>query len=141
MISITPGFAINESEIEERFVRASGPGGQNINKVATAVQIRFHAAASPNLSEEVCERLRHIAGRRMTEDGIIIIDARRFRTQERNRNDARERLVELIRRAAIPPRIRRPTRPTAGARRARLEDKKLRSRTKILRRTTTDDKS
>jgi ribosome-associated protein len=77
----------------------------------------------------------------MTEDGIIIIDARRFRTQERNRNDARERLVELIRRAAIPPRIRRPTRPTAGARRARLEDKKLRSRTKILRRTTTDDKS
>jgi ribosome-associated protein len=139
MIPIAPGIAIDEGEIEERFVRASGPGGQNVNKVATAVQIRFDAAASPSLPEAVRERLRRIAGRRMTEDGILIIDARRFRTQERNRSDARERLIELIRRAAIVPRIRRPTRPTAGARRARLEDKKLRGRTKSLRRTTTDD--
>src|SRR3954449_4070978 len=98
-LAITPAVAIDDSEIEERFVRASGPGGQNVNKVATAVQLRFDAARSPSLTDEVRQRLRALAGSRMTDDGVVVIDARAFRTQSQNREDARERLVDLIRRA------------------------------------------
>src|SRR5215813_8407242 len=100
---ITPALAIDDSELDERFVRASGPGGQNVNKVATAVQLRFDAARSPSLSDEVRHRLRAIAGSRMTDEGVLVIDARAFRTQAQNREDARERLADLIRRALVRP--------------------------------------
>jgi ribosome-associated protein len=139
-LKITPTLAIDESEFDERFVQSSGPGGQNVNKVATAVQLRFDVARSPALSEPVKQRLRAFAGRRMTADGVLVIDARRFRTQERNRADARERLIDLIRRAALPARKRIPTRPTAAAKRRRLDVKKIRSTTKRTRsRPTTED--
>lgn len=123
---VTPELAIDESEIEERFILAAGPGGQNVNKVASAVQLRFDAARSLALSEAVRARLRSLAGRRMTRDGVLVIEARRFRSQERNRADARERLIGLIRRAVEPPSPRRPTRPPAAARRRRLDDKRAR---------------
>ncbi|MFC1972593.1 alternative ribosome rescue aminoacyl-tRNA hydrolase ArfB [Chloroflexota bacterium] len=124
MIPITRTIAIDESEIQEYFVRASGPGGQNVNKVATAVQIRFDVANSRSLSEEVKKRLISLAGKQITEDGILIIDARRFRTQGRNREDATARLVELIRNAAHKPKIRRKTRPTLASKIRRLESKR-----------------
>jgi ribosome-associated protein len=124
MISITRTIKIDESEIHEYFVRASGPGGQNVNKVATTVQLRFDVVNSRSLTEEVRKRLISLAGNRMTEDGILIIDARRFRTQGRNREDAIERLVELIRNAAQRPKIRRKTRPTLASKVRRLESKK-----------------
>ncbi len=133
MISITPTLAIDESEIHERFVRASGPGGQNVNKVATAVQLRFDAAHSPSLPDDVKRRLRAIAGARMTGEGEILIDAREHRSQEQNRAEALRRLVELIRQAARPPKKRRKTRPTRASQERRLQTKKQRGETKRLR--------
>jgi ribosome-associated protein len=135
MIRITPSISIGEGELEERFIRASGPGGQNVNKLASAVQLRFDARRSPSLPDDVRARLERLAGRRLTRDGVIVINAQRHRTQERNREDARERLVDLIRRAAVPPIPRRATKPTAAARERRLESKKRRSSIKGLRRT------
>lgn len=130
MIRVTGNIAIDEAEIELRFVRSAGPGGQNVNKVATAVQLRFDVAHSPSLPAPVRERLARLAGRRMSTEGVLIITAQRFRTQARNREDAIERLVALIRQAAVIPRQRKPTRPSGAERRRRLEDKRRRSEIK-----------
>jgi len=134
MIYITPTIAINESEIKQEFIRASGPGGQNVNKVSTAVQLRFNVASSPSLPDDIRKRLVNLAGRRITEDGELIIHARRFRTQERNRQDAFDRLVKLIRKASERPKVRRKTRPTLQSKRRRLEAKHHRSEAKRMRR-------
>ena len=133
MIPVTAKIAIDEREIDEQFVRASGPGGQNVNKLSTAVQLRFDVRHSPSLEPEVRTRLERLAGARLTRDGVLIIIAQRHRTQERNRDDALERLVELIRAAAVRPTPRRPTRPTLGSKVRRLEGKKRRSGVKALR--------
>ncbi len=133
MIFITDTIAIDEKEIQEDFIRASGPGGQNVNKVATAVQLRFDAGRSPSLSPDVRRRLATLAGRRMTEDGILIIHARRFRTQDRNRQDAMDRLIALIRRATLRPKPRHKTKPTLASRERRLESKRRRGQTKRIR--------
>ena len=133
MIQVTPTIALDESEIEEVFVRASGPGGQNVNKVATAVQLRFDVGRSRSLPEDVRQRLIGLAGKRMTRERELVIDARRFRTRERNRQDAMDRLVELIRKASVKPRIRRKTKPSLTAKRRRLENKRRRSEIKRLR--------
>jgi ribosome-associated protein len=129
-LEITPALVIDDSELEERFVRASGPGGQNVNKVSTAVQLRFDVGRSRMLSEEVRARLRAIAGSRMTGEDVLVIDARSHRTQGQNREDARARLAEFIRRALIRPKRRQKTRPGAAATQRRLDTKKLRAKTK-----------
>ena len=133
MIRITDEIAIDDGEISETFVRASGPGGQNVNKLATAVQLRFDVRHSPSLPPDVRARLVRLAGSRLTQDGVLVIMAQRHRTQERNREDARERLVELIRQATVRPKPRRPTRPTAASRERRIEGKKRRAGVKRLR--------
>jgi ribosome-associated protein len=133
MIRITDHIAIDESELTESFVRASGPGGQNVNKLATAVQLRFDVRHSRSLPADVRARLAALAGRRLTQDGVLVIIAQRHRTQERNREDARARFVELIRAAAVVPKRRRLTKPTAASRERRIESKKRRSGVKRLR--------
>ncbi len=139
MIRITREIAIDEKELRETFVRASGPGGQNVNKVATAVQLRFDVRHSPSLPEQVRRRLVHLAGRRIHRDGALLLQAQRYRTQEQNRADARARLVALIRLAATSPTTRRRTKPTLASKRKRLENKRRRSTLKDMRRRVGDD--
>ena len=133
-VQINPNLAIDENEIQFEFVRASGPGGQNVNKAATAVQLRFDVAASPSLPEAVKARLARLAGSRITTDGVLILEGREYRTQEQNKDAVMERLINLIRKAAEKPRIRKPTRPSAAARARRLDEKKHRSQIKRNRR-------
>jgi len=133
MIRIDDRISIDERELEERFIRASGPGGQNVNKLATAVQLRFDVRHSPSLPAEVRTRLERLAGRRLTRDGVLGINAQRHRTQERNRQDALDRLIALIQRAAVAHVPRRRTKPPAGARERRLQSKKRRGSIKDLR--------
>jgi len=134
VIRINAEIALEEREIEESFLRSPGPGGQNVNKLETAVQLRFDVRRSPSLPEPVRRRLERLAGRRLTGEGVLVLTAHRHRTRERNRADALERLVELIRKAAVPPVPRRPTRPTTASKQRRLEAKKRRGQNKQLRR-------
>jgi ribosome-associated protein len=138
VIPIAPGIEIEERDLKERFIRASGPGGQNVNKVATAVELRFDVARS-SLPQEVKDRLYLLAANRISEKGLLLIDSRAFRTQLQNREAARERLVALLRKAAVRPKQRRATRPKAGARERRLESKKRRGEVKNLRSSRDDD--
>ena len=133
MIRVTSHIAIDEREIDENFVRASGPGGQNVNKLSTAVQLRFDIRHSPSLAPDVRSRLEGLAGSRLTRDGVLVIIAQRHRTQARNRQDALDRLIDLIRQAAVRPVKRRPTRPTKASRERRIEGKKRRGGIKRLR--------
>jgi ribosome-associated protein len=135
MIVIAAGLTLDEGELQESFIRASGPGGQNVNKVATAVQLRWDVRNSPSISDAVRERLMRLAANRINSDGILLIEARRFRTQDKNRQDARERLVAILREAIEPPKPRRATRPTKAARQSRVENKRRRAQIKKLRRT------
>jgi ribosome-associated protein len=127
MLRVTDSISLTDDEIELSFVRSSGPGGQNVNKLSTAAQLRFDVRGSPSLPGDVKLRLERLAGKRLTRDGVIVIAAQQYRTQERNRQDAIDRLLELIREAAIRPKPRRPTRPTKGSRERRLEGKRRRS--------------
>jgi ribosome-associated protein len=133
MIRVTQTISISEGEIEERFVRSSGPGGQNVNKVATGVQLRFNAAHCPSLDEPVRRRLAALAGTRMTREGILIIDAHQFRTQEQNRRDALDRLIDLLRKAAQKPKRRYATKPSSASKGRRLESKRRKSMAKRTR--------
>lgn len=139
MIEVTSSVKIEESELQFDFIRSSGPGGQNINKVATSVQLRFDVRGSPSLPPEVKERLERLAGSRMTEEGVLIIEARRYRTQEQNRIDAVQRLIALVQKALVRPKIRRPTRPSVTARAARVGAKKRRGALKRTRRILPED--
>ncbi len=134
MIPVTPHISLDEREIEESFVRSSGPGGQNVNKLSTAVQLRFDVRRSPSLPDDVRARLERLAGARLTQDGVLVITAQRHRTQARNRDDALERLLALIRQAAVAPTKRRPTRPTRASRERRIDSKKRRAVIKRQRR-------
>jgi ribosome-associated protein len=138
MLQITPALSIPRSELTFNFVRASGPGGQNVNKVATAVQLRFNVYSSPSLAEDVKARLGKLAGKKFKITGELLIEAKRFRAQEMNRADAEQRLAALIRKALIPPKRRRPTHPTAASRERRVVTKKLRGKTKGLRKSIDD---
>ena len=133
MLIISPHLSLDERELQEQFVRASGPGGQNVNKLSSAVQLRFDLAGSPSLPADVKGRAARLAGRRLTREGVIVIVAQRFRTQERNRADARERLAAILRYAADPPPIRRQTKVPAAAKRRRLAEKKKRGERKAAR--------
>jgi ribosome-associated protein len=135
MLSITPSLAIDDNELHETFVRASGPGGQNVNKVATAVQLRFDVRNSPSLPNAVRERLLQLAANRINAEGVLLIEAKRFRTQEQNREDARNRLAALIQKVLTPPKPRKATRPSKAAKQRRVDEKRKRSQTKNLRRT------
>ena len=130
MIRVNQNIALDENEIQEDFVRSSGPGGQNVNRVASAVQLRFDIVNSASLPEDVRRRLLRMGGSRVTRDGILIIEARRFRTQEANRKDARQRLIELVKKAAENPKPRHRTKPTSASKRRRLAEKRRRSRIK-----------
>ena len=127
LLRITPEIALDESELVERFVLSSGPGGQNVNKVASAVELRFDATRSPSLGEDARARLKTLAGRRMTKDGVLVLRGSRFRDQQRNREDVRARLIDLIARAATPPNPRKATRPSRAAKEKRLQEKKVHS--------------
>lgn len=132
-VQVTPDLSLDEAELDFQFIRASGPGGQNVNKVSSAVQLRFDARRSPSLPNDVAIRLQRLAGSKLTQEGVIVITANRFRTQEANRRDAIERLVEMIAKAAVRPVVRRPTKPTQASKKRRLESKTRRGAVKAMR--------